>query len=386
MGINKLYEIIKEHAPQQLVLFKLDELRGTKMAVDISIFLYKSVLTAGLERSEWLNNFVRVLTTLKQYEIQTVCIFDGPNAPEEKMMERKRRKEQARTNKEKLENLLNLQKIVNEHMENYRFYGIPSSLKKALTDVGIEMNENSDVDQIAENIKVVVRKCNNQACAVTSEVTDQAKEIMDILGINYFQTDGEAEKYCAWLCINKFVDGVLSEDTDVMAYGAPLVFSFKELATNSGSIYGIHTASLYKELGLSYEEFRDMCIFLKCDYNRFLDDDGGPVAVSYTIYGHPPNQKSNKSVTIGPKKVWAMIQEYRTLDVIANHLTNPEGLKIRRCRELFSFTPKYIKTEKLDKDILIVRKTTVDEKRLAKFLQKHGLYLNIDNIVGIFSY
>ena len=50
---------------------------------------------------------------------------------------------------------------------------------------------------------------------------NHVRELFDILRVPYLTAIGEAEKMCAKLSIDNLVDAVLSEDTDVLAYGAP---------------------------------------------------------------------------------------------------------------------------------------------------------------------
>ena len=48
------------------------------------------------------------------------------------------------------------------------------------------------------------------------------RKLFDIIGVPYFDAVLEAETTCSHLCHSDVVDGVLSEDTDVLAYGTPL--------------------------------------------------------------------------------------------------------------------------------------------------------------------
>ena len=90
MGINHLYQVIKLLCPDQLGSVDISELVGYKIAVDISIFLYKYVRSAG--ETVWMNIFILLLCTLKKYGIKAICIFDGPNPPIEKKKEQEKRR------------------------------------------------------------------------------------------------------------------------------------------------------------------------------------------------------------------------------------------------------------------------------------------------------
>ena len=392
MGISSLFKVIKEHAPEQIVLYKLEELRGIRVAVDVSIFLYKSVMVAGNESNDWLNNFIRVFCTLKKYDIDVVCIFDGPNAPEEKLIERKHRREQMQKSKNKLSDIIELRETIADNLSNYRFDGLPNGIINQLAIYGIE--QTNEVDKILDRMTKEITKLSNQTTGIDDTIVNQAKELMDILGIYYFTSDGEAEKLCCYFCNNHYVDAVLTDDSDVLAYGVKFFLTFKELSKTGDEIYGIHSDRLYKSMGLTYNEFRDLCILLRCDYNRHCDPSNLGHS-SYTILGYPPidddgkkRKKPQKAVSIGPKKAWDFIQRDRSLDVISNHLVNPEGLKYERCREIFSFTEKYMRDEKLYRNIEMESnhfQVIVDERRLRSFIDKHNIYLSINTILEAFN-
>lgn len=399
MGISSLFKVIKEHAPEQIILYKLEELRGIRVAVDVSIFLYKSVMVAGNESNEWLNNFIRVFCTLKKYDIDVVCIFDGPNAPEEKLIERKHRREQMQKSKNKLSDIIQLRETIADNLADYRFDGLPNGIINQLGIYGIDTEyTDNKVDKILDRMAKEITKLSNQTTGIDDTIVNQAKELMDILGIYYFTSDGEAEKLCCYFCNNHYVDAVLTDDSDVLAYGVKFFLTFKELSKTGDEIYGIHSDRLYESMGLTYNEFRDLCILLRCDYNRHCDPSGLGHA-SYTILGYPPKvedfeedgkkrKKPQKAVSIGPKKAWDFIQRDRSLDVISNHLVNPEGLKYERCREIFSFTEKYMRDEKLNRNIEMESnhfQVIVDERRLKSFIDKNNIYLSINTILEAFN-
>ena len=88
------------------------------------------------------------------------------------------------------------------------------------------------------------------------------------MGLAYLQALGEAETLCAYLAIKGQVDAVLTEDTDVMAYGTPVMLAFKDLKVTDEQVYGLHHKNILKDLEMNHEEFRDLCILLSCDYNE----------------------------------------------------------------------------------------------------------------------
>ena len=70
MGIKDGYGIIKSRCPDQLVSYHLSELRGYRLAADISIFAYKTIRTAG--EIAWMSMFIMFLCTMKSHGIKLI--------------------------------------------------------------------------------------------------------------------------------------------------------------------------------------------------------------------------------------------------------------------------------------------------------------------------
>ena len=90
MGIKDFYKLIKEQTPEQIHKYHLSEFRGYRFAIDISIFLNKYIRSAG--EGLWMSTFFNFLCILKKHGIKSVCVFDGPNPPKEKLEEQQKRR------------------------------------------------------------------------------------------------------------------------------------------------------------------------------------------------------------------------------------------------------------------------------------------------------
>lgn len=346
MGIKNLYNIIKTHAPEQLVRYHLTELCGYKVAVDVSVFLYKFIRTAGF--GGWKDLFIRMLCTLVESGIIPICIYDGPNAPAEKMVERQRRREDSEKMRQKAVVCKNLANYVRECAMTEE--KIPQEI---IDQCKVIFKESIELDYLKafDVLQALVEKqesLERQSLPITKEHTDQAFYISnDVLGIRSFITSGEAEGECASLCISGLADAVLTEDTDVLAYGTPFMLSFYiDNKIEDKRVQGIFLPSLLASLELTQKQFTDLCILLKCDYNE-------------RICCRLPWGKSKKQVSIGPVKAFRFIKEYSTLERIIEFSDDPAPLMYERCRELF--TPR-----KISKD----EKMFTLKKPNAKLLQK----------------
>lgn len=192
---------------------------------------------------------------------------------------------------------------------------------------------------------------------IIPEYAIKCKELLDIMGLAYFQADGEAETLCAELCINNQVDAVLSEDTDVLAYGTVIFLSKIDMRRETVTV--IFYQDILNALAINSDQFLDMCIMLSCDYNERAKI--------------PPKSKKAKPVGLGCAKVYDIIVKYKSLENAEEYILEIENLKYPRCRELF--TPK--------KDIphIVPYNRSINEKKLTKFISQNDVTIRLEYIL-----
>lgn len=365
MGIKDLYPVIKEVAPNQIASYHLSELTGYRLAIDISIFLYKYIRSAGPKR--WMSTFILLLCTLKKHGIKAVCIFDGPNPPIEKKGEQDRRRAE---NQKALNRLADAIRIRNKIQDDYIPFDKPLgvSLLRETEIIFCRTKVNLfDISDVVVSLNDLIEKLERQTFPITDDYRDTAISIVEMMGLHGIQAEGEAETLCAYLAVTGKVDAVLSEDTDVLAYGTPFMLAFKDYKLNDEKVYGIHLPSLLEEMEMNVEEFRDLCILLSCDYNS-------------RVKGFPPDgRKRKKSVGIGAKGALCMIQEYRRLEEVCNHVDDPAPLKYRRCRELFTIP------DSVPED-MIPYNLRPNYVRLEEFISHHNLTIKVDYIAKCYKW
>lgn len=79
MGIKYLNRFLRKKCPESIGYIKLNELTGKKIAIDISIYLYKYEADNVL-----LENIYLMLATFRHHGIIPVFIFDGKPPAEKK--------------------------------------------------------------------------------------------------------------------------------------------------------------------------------------------------------------------------------------------------------------------------------------------------------------
>jgi 5'-3' exonuclease len=363
MGIKDFYNVIKEHCPEILVTIHLSQLSGQKIAIDISIFLNKYVKSAGTEK--WMDQFIILMCCLKKHGIKPVSIFDGPNPPIEKKQEQQRRRAEGAKTKEKIQFAKSIVKrLEKDYIPDEKDIDeqLKTDIKGVLARSASKVNFDDIYDVLSE-LKSSIAKKERQNLPILPEYTKIAKEIIEIMGFSHYQSPGEAETLCAGLCCAGMVDAVLSEDTDVMAYGTPFLLSKIDVGAEKVTIVS-HEAILKATSFIPFQ-FRDLCILLSCDYNS-------------RVKGYVPDgKKRKKPAPIGAKGAYIMMEEYETLEEAEKYMEDSDPLIYRRCRDLFTPPTK----EELS-HISIPYNKKIDSELLFDFIKRNKVRISVDYIMA----
>jgi len=174
--------------------------------------------------------------------------------------------------------------------------------------------------------------------------------MMSLLGVPFFNAAVEAETTCSDLCKQGKVDFVLSEDSDVLAYGAPMFVSKVNTTTETATV--VYYEEMLSALGLSTDSFLDFCIMCGTDYNSNIR-------------------------LIGPKKAYKLISEYGSIEAISDSGIDVSVLNHIRVRDLFKGYKRF------DGGIPFCEHPNIRE--LGEFLFKNNIGISIDTIKKNFS-
>lgn len=332
MGIKNLYRILERYASDGMYRIGLEDLAGYVIAVDMSIYLYKFVKSSG--SAAWIDSFVLLLCKFKKYGIKVECIFDGSAQPEEKKEEQLRRRESAAKKKDSIDKAKILLKNAKSEMELLVF---PGKLKKLSEELSLRIKEflngvkkhniqnTRDIFSVTDGLEELIERWSKQNEPIIEKYTQIAISIIESMGMRYYKAPGEAEKLCCALCCNGVVDAVLSEDTDVLAYGAPVLLS--KIDYRKDEITFVHFTKILDQLDWSYDRFRDLCILLGCDYNKRKKGE--------KMMAYLPDKKNPQ--VIGTKGAFELMDIYSSLEEAEYSFTEGfEFLKHEKCRELFT--------------------------------------------------
>jgi 5'-3' exonuclease len=265
MGIKNLNKLIKKYAEDCIKKASLSDYSYKKIAIDISLYMCKYKAIYG---EFWLSAFLKLVSVLRKNEIHCVFIFDG-KAPEAKRDERNKRREA----KEAIEKKAYL---LEQALDVYHQTGVIEKIiqdlhkKRRSPSRRLLKRDNDKVDM--QWVEDKIKRIKNQIINVSSEDFDTAKKLFKLLNVPFYTAPWEAEKMCSKLCIDGLVDAVLSEDTDVMAYGTPCFLS--KIDTRSETCTEINYVDLIEELDIEESQFLDVCIMSGTDYNTNMPKVG----------------------------------------------------------------------------------------------------------------
>ena len=341
MGVKGLNAIIKKYAPECMTELHISMYAYQKIAVDTSLYMFKYKVIFG---DRWLTAFINLVGCLRKNNIHPVFVFDS-KAPVEKEDEKKKRQEKRDKQQEKLDQL-------EASIQTYHDQGIVDDLLQEVYSktVSDQLNRllGGPTKASSFNIRAVEEEFNRMKSKVVSIADGDfklLKELFSTLDIQHVQAPSEAEAYGSYLCSIGQVDAVLSEDTDVLAYGCPKFLV--KLDAIRGTCIEMDINVMYEALGLTYSSFVDLCIMCGTDYNS--------------------NMKG-----IGPEKAYKLIKQYGSLDEIENAGYPTECLNYPRVRELYKFDLKN------DAHIRFCGQPNWPE--LYKFFARNNIRMGVDQI------
>jgi flap endonuclease-1 len=239
MGIPHLNRFLKEECKGTIQFISLSELSGKKIAVDVSIYIYKYVSDNNL-----IENIYLMLSVFREYNIIPVFIFDGKPPAEKKELLCKR---------------LQDKKIAQDE-----FNKLKKQLNEQLKEKTIDDNEKQE---IINNMDILKK----QFISISKNQFEDVKNLIRAYGASYYDAPGEADELCAKLVLTGKVWACLSEDMDMFVYGVHRVIRYLSLLNHTAVLYDME--GILKRLGITQKELREICILSGTDYNIKTDEN-----------------------------------------------------------------------------------------------------------------
>jgi len=310
MGIKHLNRYLQQECSKGINKISLNDLRGKKIAIDTSIYLYRFMGENAL-----LENFYLMISIFREYNIIPLFVFDG-KPPKEKNDLLKKRKEDKTI-------------AQNKYIE----------LEQTLNDV-------SESEQL--KLKENMEKLKKKFIKIRHTDIEKVKLLIQSYGVSYIEAPGEADKLCAKMVCKNKAFACLSEDMDLFVYGCNRVLRYLSLLNKNVILYDL--TIILSELKLTLDEFKSICIISGTDYNTYNDTN-----LFKTLKYFKKYKKSISNTSIEDKSNF-----YEWLDDNTDYISNI--YELYNCLSLFNLSnmPEYKEFEKIkimnssvDKSILI---------------------------------
>lgn len=291
-GLNQL---VKEHSPNAYKEFQLKNLFGRKVAIDASMCLYQFLISVRQSDGQQLTNeagettshlsgmFYRTIR-LVENGIKPVYVFDGkPPVLKGGELEKRMLKKQ-----------------------------------EALKQIE-DLKETGTAEELMKFEKRTVR--------ASKEQNEEAKKLLELMGIPYVEAPCEAEAQCAELARGGKVFAAASEDMDTLCYEPPYLLRHLTFAeARKMPIDEIQYATALEGLGLDKSTFIDLCILLGCDYCETIKGVG-PVTAFKLIKEHGSLDNIVKWIEENPDKTKYRVPENWPYNEAKELFMNPDVLK-----------------------------------------------------------
>lgn len=340
MGISGLNKFLRGKCPEVFREIHLSELRFHKGVVDFSLYVFKYKAIFG---DRWMSAILNLISCLRKNEVHVSFVYDT-GAPEEKKAERERRKEQRDKLDLKITTLVDSIAKARETGEiDPELIEFNKSLETTKQKSLLRSNQTRELN--LDFLEQEIQRKQKQLVKMTEEDVKLSKDLLDLLGVPWFNAPLEAETACSDLCKRGKVDVVFSEDSDVLCYGAPILISKINTANDCATI--TYHEEILQNLGLTSDQFIDFCIMCGTDYNKNIPK-------------------------IGPEKAYKLICEFGSIEGIRESGVDVSILDHVRVREIFKeYTP-------CDVEVKYCKHPLFDE--LEIFCQNHYIRTNISSL------
>jgi len=227
MGIKNLLKFLYNY-PDIIKEKNRDELHGKKIAIDISILLYQSVISIRNSGHDIVNKQGQIISHIVGLLNKTLILMDNNIIP------------------------------------IFVFDGRPPNIKKNILNIRRELKNKALLQYDQADNKDDMIKYFKRCVSITKEHMNDCRELLTYMGIPFIDAVQEADSELAYLCKNNIVYAVLTEDMDILTFGSPRII--KNILSFNKPIVEINLSDILNNLKLDYKEFVELCVLFGCDY------------------------------------------------------------------------------------------------------------------------
>lgn len=286
MGVKGLLKGIRSDSKWGRVCkpYNIDDFSGKIGAVDAAALMYSSIcFREPGDDVNFLQRFVKVYHQYAAHNVRLIFVLDGAANPAKARENAKRRTQRIATLEKKEQQLEPQWQELRQMEENLE--RMTNSVAMSTEDEFV-LSEHASLSQAVEEKRVKLAKlADNPTCRVSSVHYRNLRVLFLKEKIPFLTSRNEAEKACAWLCKNGFCDFVLTDDSDALAYGAPVVVfnPWTSLQNTKRPKYVVHLKELLAVMNLTHDQFIEMCSLLPNDFGIHLDKVGLKMAYDIVV-------------------------------------------------------------------------------------------------------
>ncbi|RKO99948.1 hypothetical protein CXG81DRAFT_1335, partial [Caulochytrium protostelioides] len=233
MGVTGLIPLLK---PIQRPVH-LDDLRGQTLGIDGYVWLHRGAYACAIElaldqpTTRYIDFFMKRIQQLLDHQITPYVVFDGGRLP---------------------------MKAATDHQRSAR--------RREMRARGQQF--------YAQGRRKEAFECFSSAVSVTPRMASRVIVELERRGIRFLVAPYEADAQLAYLDQIGAVDAVLTEDSDLVVFGARHVILKLGAQGDAVGIMGHRIREMDALKSMSHEQFRHMCILSGCDYLASLPGIG----------------------------------------------------------------------------------------------------------------
>ncbi|KAL5004480.1 hypothetical protein ScPMuIL_017936 [Solemya velum] len=134
-----------------------------------------------------------------------------------------------------------------------------------------DVKRNTMIQRQKQNFGALSPTCKSSQLADRSSFncyTETSCELLDSLGVPWLRSEGEGEALCAQLNKDGVVDACMTEDSDVLLYGARRVYrNFRRVGADS-YVDICQMEDVESDLNLNRQDLIAMALMIGCDYHK----------------------------------------------------------------------------------------------------------------------
>lgn len=350
MGIKGLTKFLRTKYPDVYERIHITEYAYQKIAIDTSVYLYKYRAKRG---SLWLGSFINLVACLRRNQIHCVFVYDSGAVPE-----KQRTKDERAGQRQKMKNLISdLELALNEYKDTMI---VDENLVRLCNDIKQSRKKApprmlgpslvSDDEDIISVCQLELERLQNSAPRPEDFIL--TKQLFDILKVPWVDAPLEAETTCSDFCKRGLVAAVLSEDSDVLAYGSTVLLP--GLDTTTAECERVKHSDVLESMEMTQNMFLDFCIMCGTDYNA-------------NVRGK------------GPDASFKLIRSHKTIEDVRDSTgMDVEILNHERGREIF--------TNYEQPDVSIPYCAEPDFDALSNFMAEHDIMMNMQRLKECFAH